>query len=151
MYACYTDRSRFTTSAPGGPCRGRVIFLHQLSGCRLPNGIRRMWDKVRKWCAWYRMYPYVSHYHTRVIRYHTPSDDYGEGVLNNAHLCVCANLIDEIFPKPPFSLSVPPLPLLELQSHFGDIPVKFQVYCSPKRDCGPKRVKTCFMRNPVLE
>ena len=36
------------------------------------------------------------------------------------------------------------LTLLELQSRFGDTPVKFQVVCpklSPKRDCSPKRVK----------
>ena len=35
------------------------------------------------------------------------------------------------------------LTLLELQSRFGDTPLKFQVVCpqlSPKRDCGPKRV-----------
>ena len=34
--------------------------------------------------------------------------------------------------------------LLELQSRFGDAPVKFQVVypkLSPKRDCSPKRVK----------
>ena len=33
---------------------------------------------------------------------------------------------------------------LELQSRFGDTPLKFQVICpqlSPKRGCGPKRVK----------
>ena len=37
------------------------------------------------------------------------------------------------------------LTLLELQSRFGDTPVKFQVVCpklSPKRDCSPKRVKS---------
>ena len=28
--------------------------------------------------------------------------------------------------------------LLELQSHCGDNPLKFQVVCPPKRDCGPK-------------
>ena len=36
------------------------------------------------------------------------------------------------------------LTLLELQSRFGDTPLKFQVVCpklSPKRDCSPKRVK----------
>ena len=35
------------------------------------------------------------------------------------------------------------LTLSELQSRFGDKPLKFQVIClqlSPKRDCGPKRV-----------
>ena len=34
--------------------------------------------------------------------------------------------------------------LLELQARFGDKPFKFQVICpqlSPKRDCGPERVK----------
>ena len=38
----------------------------------------------------------------------------------------------------------PLLTLLELQSRSGDTPVKFQVICpqlSPKRNCGPKRVK----------
>ena len=33
------------------------------------------------------------------------------------------------------------LSLLELQSHFGNKPLRFQLILSPKRDCGPKRVK----------
>ena len=38
----------------------------------------------------------------------------------------------------------PPLTLLELQSHVGDKPLKFQTVCpqlSPKREYGPKRVQ----------
>ena len=34
-----------------------------------------------------------------------------------------------------------PLTLLGPQSRFGDKPLKFQVLCPPKRDCGSKVVK----------
>ena len=35
----------------------------------------------------------------------------------------------------------PKLTLLEPQSRFGDIALKLQAVCPPKRDCGSKRVK----------
>ena len=38
--------------------------------------------------------------------------------------------------------------VLELQSHFGDNPLKFQVSFSPNRDCGPKRVKNNLVAYP---
>ena len=43
---------------------------------------------------------------------------------------------------------------LELQSRFGDNALKFQVICpqlSPKRDCGPKTVKSNAFKISVLE
>ena len=38
---------------------------------------------------------------------------------------------------------------LKPQSRFGDKPLKFQVVCPQKRDCGPKRVKAKFSRPAV--
>ena len=63
--------------------------------------------------------------------------------------------LGERFWTPPFSwcVFVCSLPTrLEVQSRFGDKPHKFQVVCpplSPKRACGPKRVKACFGENLV--